>query len=223
MTAFLLSILFFFAAHVLPAATGLRSFLIAKVGRPFYVGLYSLVSLAAIAWVIMAALAAPYVELWAPGPVTALVALLAMLPACILFVGGALRPNPLSVSFAGGAVDAQRPGLLAVTRHPVLWAFFFWSAGHVVANGDLVALILFGAFAAFSLLGMRRLEKRAKARLPAADFAAAHAVTAGPLLPRLAKLATLRSAVEVLLGLALYVVLLLLHGPVIGAYPLAYF
>lgn len=223
MTAFFLSILFFFAAHILPAATGLRGFLIAKIGRPLYVGLYSLVSLAAIAWVIMAALAAPYVELWAPGPVTALVALLAMLPACILFVGGALRPNPLSVSFAGGAIDAQRPGLLAVVRHPVLWAFFFWSAGHVVANGDLVALILFGAFALFSLLGMRRLEKRARERLPAADFAAALAVTAGPLPPRLAKLMTPRAVLEVLLGLALYVALLLLHGPVIGAYPLAYF
>ena len=107
--------------------------------------------------------------------------------------------------------------------HPRAISNLGQSAGHVVANGDLVALILFGAFALFSLAGMRRLEKRAKARLPATDFAAALAVTAGPLPPRLAKLATPRAVLEVLLGLALYVALLLLHGPVIGAYPLAYF
>ncbi|NIA71834.1 hypothetical protein HBA54_24870 [Pelagibius litoralis] len=223
MIEFAAAILVFLAAHVLPAATGLRGFLIAKIGRRLYVTGYSLVSLATIAWVIAAALTAPYIEIWPPGRAAAVVAILAMLPACILFAGAALRPNPLSVSFAGGMTDAQRPGLLAVTRHPILWAFFFWASGHAVANGDLVALILFGAFAVFSLFGMRRLERRAGGRLSAADLAAARAIAEGPLSRRLAAAMTLRTAVELLLGLLLYAVFLHLHGPVIGVDPLAYF
>ena len=48
MIEFFAAILIFLVAHVLPAATGLRGFLIAKLGRRPYVGLYSLVSLAKI-------------------------------------------------------------------------------------------------------------------------------------------------------------------------------
>jgi uncharacterized membrane protein len=222
MTEFFLSILVFLAAHVLPAATGLRGFLIGRVGRRPYVAAYSLVSLAAIAWVIAAALAAPYRELWAPSRAAALVPIVALLPACVLFAAALLQPVPLSVSFRGGLPDPRRAGLAGLLRHPLLWAFFLWSASHLAANGDLVSVILFGSLAVFSLAGMRRLERRARARLPAADYAAAVALTGGGLGARLKRVTARQGLIDLCLGVGLYAALLSLHGPVIGVDPLTW-
>lgn len=218
MTEFLIAVLVFLAAHSLPAATGLRGRAIARIGRRAYLTLYSLLSLAVLAWLISAALRAPYVELWAPGPALMAVPLLAMLPACLLLAAGATRPNPLSVTFVGGPVDPEAPGILAVTRHPILWAFFLWAAGHAAANGDLVAVLLFGGFALFSLAGMPLLERRARRRGETEAFA----LTRGHLTARCARALSLRTGIELLAGLALYAALLAAHGPVIGVDPLAH-
>jgi len=223
MTEFLLAVLVFLLAHVLPTATGLRGSLIARVGRPAYLAGYSLLSLAAIAWVIAAALRAPYIELWPAGRLTALVPLVAMLPACILLAAAAATPNPLSVTFRAGLPDPGRPGLATLLRHPLLWAFFLWAASHLVANGDLVSLILFASLAVFSLLGMKRLESRARQRLSPHDYAAALAATGGGPAARLKRVASLRSLIEVFAGLTLYAVFLSLHALVIGVAPLAVF
>ncbi|WP_193368573.1 NnrU family protein [Pelagibius marinus] len=222
MIEFFAAIAVFLAAHVLPAATGLRALLIDKMGRPAYLALYSLVSLASIAWVIAAALGAPYVELWAPSRGTALVPLIAMLPACILLAGALWQPSPLSVSFRGGLADPRRAGLVAQVRHPVLWAFFLWAASHLVANGDLVSFILFASLAAFSLAGMKRMERRARARLSEADYAAATAQTAGGPGARLRRVVRLFALIDLLAGVLLYAALLHLHEPVIGLNPLAW-
>lgn len=223
MTAFFLALAVFLAAHVLPAATGARPRLIAWLGRRTYIALYSLTSTAALVWLISAALRAPYIALWPPGPATALVPIMAMVPACLLVAGAATRPNPLSVSFVDGAVDYRQPGVLALVRHPILWAFFLWSASHAIANGDLVALILFGGFALFSLAGMRLLERRARRSLTSAVFEGAMAVAKGGLADRIRRAMSLRVAIEFAMGLLLYAALLALHGPVIGVDPLASF
>ncbi len=221
MIEFLLALAVFLAAHVLPAATGLRERLIDRLGRRAYLTGYSIVSLLTLAWLISAALRAPYIGLWSTGPVTALVPIVAMLPACILAAGAATRPNPLSISFVAGQTDAQNPGVLAVVRHPILWAFFLWAASHAIANGDLVALILFGGFALFSLASMGRMERRAQKTLSPEEFAAAMALSRGSLSDRIRRAVSVRTALEVVAGVVLFGVLMVLHGPVIGIYPLA--
>jgi uncharacterized membrane protein len=222
MIEFFAAIAVFLAAHVLPAATGLRDAAVARLGRGPYIAAYSLVSLATIAWVIAAALAAPHVALWPPSRAAALVPLVAMLPACVLLAGALWQPSPLSVSFRGGLPDPARAGLVPRLRHPLLWAFFLWSASHLVANGDLVSVILFGSLAVFSLAGMKRLERRARRRLSEADYGAALALTTGSLAARLRRSRRLSVLAELGAGAALYAALLHLHGPVIGLDPLAY-
>jgi uncharacterized membrane protein len=215
---FALALAAFFAIHALPAATGLRGRAIARFGRRPYIAVYSLVSLASLGWVIVATLRAPYVELWAPRPATALVAVVAMLPACLLFAAAVTRPNPVSISFVGGPADASAPGILALTRHPVLWAFLLWAASHAVANGDLVAFVLFAGFALFALAGMPLLEQRARRRGEAAAFDLA----AGPWGRRLARALSPRLALELAAGAALYAAVALAHEPVIGVDPFAW-
>ncbi len=223
MAEFAAALLFFLAAHVLPAATGLRGRAIERLGRRLYLTLYSVVSIAALVWLIAAAQRAPTVSVWPAGPHTALVPLLAMAPACLLFAAALLRPNPLSVSFRGGPTPAAAPGILALTRHPVLWAFFLWAAAHAVANGDVVGLIMFGGFAAFSLAGMRIMPWRARRTMTPDEFAAACAVAQGPLPARLRRAWSPQTAAELAAGVALYAGALAAHAPVIGIDPLAWF
>lgn len=221
MFEFALALIVFLAAHVLPRKTGLRDVLIAKLGRGPYIAGYAILSLALLAWLIAAAWRAPVIPLWSASPVTAALAVAAMLPACVLFLAGALRPNPLSVSFMGGETDPVRPGLLALTHHPILWAFLLWSGGHLLANGDLVAVILFGGFALFSLIGMRVFERRTRARLDPEVLARAAAISQGPLVERLRRALSWRTLLELAAALALYVALLHAHPVVIGVDPLA--
>ena len=221
MLEFALALSVFIASHALPRTTGLRDRLIERFGRAAYLAGYSALSIALVAWLISAAWRAPYVALWQPSAVTAAIPLLAMVPACLLIAGAALRPNPLSVAFAGGDTDPARPGVLAITRHPILWGLFLWSAGHAAANGDLVTTIMFGGFAAFSLAGMRILENRARQRMSPESWQRATAIAAGSLPARLRRAASPRSALEALAGAALYALLLWAHPILFGVDPLA--
>ena len=222
MVPFLLAIAVFLAAHILPAATGLRGVLIERLGRSVYLGLYSLISLATITWVVVAALEAPYVELWPPGRAAALVPIVAMVPATVLLVAAVGQPSPLSVSFRGGLPSDSRTGLAGLLHHPLLWAFFLWSGSHLAANGDLVGVILFGSLSLFSLLGRKRLETRAATRLSPAEWEAARAFYAGGFAARVKRLSPWRVVIELGGGLLVYAALLHLHRPVIGVDPLAW-
>jgi uncharacterized membrane protein len=152
----------FLAAHVIPAAFGLRDQMIAAVGRRMYMFGYSAISVALLAWLIWAAQRAPYIELWPPSPWRHAVPLVVMPFALMLLGAAAARANPLSVSFRKATGVPDIGGVLAITRHPILWAFLLWSASHLVANGDLVAAILFGTLALFSIQGMLALDRRSR-------------------------------------------------------------
>jgi uncharacterized membrane protein len=162
MTEFYIALAVFLAAHLIPASPGLRSSLIATVGRTAYLSAYSLLSLGLLAWIILAAQRAETVLLWDPAPWQWHVPFIAMPIAAFLLIAGLIWPNPLSISLRSG----EEPGpVVAVTRHPVLWGFLIWAASHVPANGSLVAALLFGVMAAFSILGFFLLDIKARKRM----------------------------------------------------------
>lgn len=220
MLEFALALSAFVAAHTLPATTGLRDWLMGRLGRTAYLAGYSALSTVLLTWLILAAWRAPYIALWEPSTATSAIALFAMLPACLLLASAAVRPNPLSISFRDGEIDPARPGVLAITRHPFLWAFFLWSASHAVANGDVVGTVMFGGFAAFSIAGMRIVEKRARRRIPPEHWERAAAVSNGPLPERLRRAASARTALELASGTALYGFMLWIHPVLFGVNPL---
>ncbi|MGQ7793327.1 NnrU family protein [Faunimonas sp. B44] len=228
MTEFVAAIAVFLLAHVIPAATGLRGRLIAALGRPLYIGLYAVLSLVLLGWVILAAARAPYIELWPPSPATAAVPLIVMPFASALFGAALAEPNPLSVGFRGAPDAARIGGVLAITRHPLLWAFLLWAASHLVANGDLVSVLLFGAFAIFAWRGMAVADRRARQKLGEAAWSqAARRTSALPFAALLAgrapPLYTTRSAVGAALGLVAYALLVADgHLRLFGADPLAW-
>lgn len=165
MTQFLLALAVFLALHSVPAIPAIRQTLVGRLGRRLYLVLYSIVSLVTLGWVFHAALRLDYVPLWDPAPWQAWVALIASPIALFLLVAGLISPNPASITFRRG--DATRGAITTITRHPVLWGFLLWAFGHLVANGDLRSLMLFGAFGLFALFGMLMAERRGSKRNPA--------------------------------------------------------
>lgn len=223
MTEFVVALVAFVASHAAPAAAPLRARLVARLGERVYLVLYSAASLGMLWWLASAYGRAPYVELWPHVSVLRWVTVAAMPLACILLVPGVTGPNPLSVGRGGAGFDPARPGIVAVTRHPVLWAFAVWAGAHLPPNGDAASVLLFGTFLAISLAGPALVDRKRRAALGAAEWARLAAGTSNlPLAALLAGRARLRGVGvgSVLAALALYVVLLFGHPLVIGVDPI---
>jgi len=160
MFSFFAALTVFFVLHILPGRPRVRSALVGALGERTYLAAFSIVSLLTLAWVLIAAFTAPFVPVWDPQIWHYWVPIILMVPASILLTAGLMAPNALSITLNTSDYVPDRPGIVALTRHPVLWGFGLWSGSHMVANGDVVSLILFGALTAFAILGVRILDKR---------------------------------------------------------------
>lgn len=163
MTQFALALAAFLALHSIPAMPGVRQQLIATFGFRSYLLGYSAVSIAGLAWVFHAAFALDYIELWPPAPWQAWPAILLSPVSALLIAAGLISGNPASISMR--RVGGQPGAIVAITRHPVLWGFLLWSFSHMLANGDLRSLLLFGSLALFSAAGMWIVERRQRRTL----------------------------------------------------------
>lgn len=214
------AVAFFLGLHLVIPPTPLRGLLIGWLGPGLYQGLFALLSVLGLAWLGMAYGAAPVVPLWqVPG--LAHLALVIMPFAWILLVGGLTTPNPTAV---GGearlAAEAAPRGFVKITRHPVMWAFGLWAVAHLLANGDLGSVLLFGSLLFLALFGAWLIDRRrqranpeAWARLAAqTSFVPLAALLAGRTRLTLGELGLWRLA----LGIGLYAAFLWLHPLVIG-------
>jgi len=211
----------FVAVHTVISRPILRTPLVARLGRRGFIAFHGIVSLIGMAAVFWAYFRAPYVELWPPSMLLRAAPALAMPFACILAVASVTTP---CAGLGGDRLPDgpdPAPGILSLTRHPAPWALILWSTTHVIANGDLAGLLLFGTFLVFSAFAPVLVDRRRRRLCGEAAwtrFAAATSTT-----PFLAALRG-RTRIDwreigwttVLLGLVLYGAILLLHGPVVG-------
>ena len=211
---------FFVASHLVLSSPALRAPLVARVGERAFRGLYSVVALAALVWLIRAYGAAPYVELWPHSAWARHVPLVVMPVAAILLVCGLTTKSPTAIGGGAPAADDPAPGILKVTRHPVMWAIVLWALAHVPPNGDAASLILFGALAALSAAGMPSIDRRRRKALGVAWEPVARTTSVLPFAAMASRRAKLRfgeiGVWRIVGGVALYVALLLFHAPVIG-------
>ncbi|MCC5978498.1 MAG: NnrU family protein [Salinarimonas sp.] len=215
----------FLATHYLPPRPGLRGACVAHLGERVYLAVYSLISLVLLGWLIVAAGRAPFIALWGYAPWQSWVPNLLMPPALLLAAFAIAAPNPFS--FGGRRprnFDSERPGIAGITRHPLLWAIALWAGAHLVPNGNLAHVLLFGFFLAMAFAGMAILDRRARRRMGASQWRDQARSTA--LIPFAAALrGDLRlrgfDALPTRLAAfaAAYLVLLSLHGPVLGVSP----
>lgn len=166
--------LLFVGTHLGIAGTPLRALIVSKTGEGVYLIAYAAISLLTISWMVDAYKVAPYMETW--GQLYALqpVVLVLMFLAFLLVVIGLTTPSPTLVGAEGllEKSDAVR-GILRITRHPFLMGVTVWALTHLVVNGDLAALILFGAMMVLCLVGAFSIDQKRRAKLGDswADFA----------------------------------------------------
>jgi uncharacterized membrane protein len=188
MALLIIGIIVFFGLHLLPTVSGLRDKLIGRLGEPGYKGLFSLLSVASLALLIYAFAKAPLVQVWSPPDWTRWVAIVLMLPAFIFLVA------------------AYLPGRIRTRmKHPFLVAIKTWAFAHLIANGDLASMILFGSFLAYAVYDRIALKSRQPTGLVGIQ---------GPEKPQ-------NDLIAIMLGGALYAIFLFwLHPLLIGTAPL---
>ena len=221
---FALAMGLFLLSHRIPAALGEKGRLLALLGARSYAVVFSAVSLLLLGWLIAVAARAPFVPLW-DQQLWHRWAVNLMMPAAIaLAVFGIGAPNPFAFEGRATGFDPARPGIAGVTRQPLLWALALWAGAHLLPNGDLAHVLLFGPFLVLALAGMPVVERRRRRGMAEADW---RRLTARTGLVPFAALATGRwrpraapSSLRLAGAVLIWTALLHLHAPVIGLSPL---
>lgn len=162
-----------------------------RLGAAGWQGLYSLIAAAGlflIIWGYGQARLEPVV-LYTPPTAFRHVAALLMLPVFVLLLAPYL------------------PGRIkAMAKHPMLLAVKLWALAHLLANGTLADVLLFGGFLAWAVVDRISVKRREKAGL----------LRQAPALPA----SGVNDAIALIGGLALYVVFVLwAHAWLIGVRP----
>lgn len=189
MALLILGLVMFLGVHsiaiVAPAWRDARA---AQWGEGAWKGLYSLVSLVGFALVVYgwAQTRLTPVVLWTPPHWAAHVTLLLMLPVFPL----------LLAAYLPGRVQRA-------AKHPMLAATKFWALAHLLTNGNLGDVLLFGSFLAWAVADRISVKRRAPRAIPHAPEG------------------QLNDAIAVLGGLGLYVLVLFkAHAWLIGVSPM---
>ena len=212
----------FLALHVVVAGTPVRAELVRLLGERVYRILFGIASAAVLAWMGWAYGRAPFVPLWeVPG--AAHLALAVMPFAWILAVAAFTAPNPTAIGGGPPRPDQVSP-VARVTRHPFLWAVALWAAVHLLANGDLSSLLLFGTLLVVALAGMALIDARRHRTFGPTWEAFAARTSVVPFAAILGGRARLTVAEfgwwRIGLGLAFYAAFLAAHRVLFGVAPL---
>jgi uncharacterized membrane protein len=155
----------FLLIHLLISGTRLRDAIVKAVGEGPYMGLFSLASIAALTWLIIAFGQARHdpanVAYWTITPISRGVAIGLVLVGFLLAVPGLLTNSPTRVR-GGDLVD--RPdaakGMTRISRHPFLWGAAIWALAHLIANGRAADIVLFGDILLLSVLGTYSIDAK---------------------------------------------------------------
>lgn len=187
----LAGLVIFLGAHsVRIFAEDWRTARIASMGPNAWKGAYTVVSLAGFALLCYGygqTRLAPVVDLWMPPPWTRHLAALVILPGFIL----------LAAAYVPGTHMKAKLG------HPMIAGTKAWAIGHLLSNGRLGDVVLFGAILAWAVLDFRASRQRDRAQ--------------GKTYPAVG---ASRDLVAVVAGLVAYAAFALwAHGPLIGVRP----
>jgi uncharacterized membrane protein len=156
MTLLILGLIIFLSAHSTRIfAESWRTQFIARRGEGMYKGLYALASfagLALIVWGYGASRANP-VDLYNPPLWTRHLAALLMLASLIFLAAAYVRGNRIK----------------AAVGHPMVLSVKVWALAHLLANGRLADVVLFGSFlvwAVFNFSAARRRDRAASTTYP---------------------------------------------------------
>jgi uncharacterized membrane protein len=165
MPQLIVAALVWIAIHLGLAGTTLRDAVVRRIGDQPFRGVFSVLSIAALLFLVRAWSVAPTTPLWIAPDWLRWILALAMLPAFVLFVASVNGRNPTLIGPSGNVAQPPR-GMIRVTRHPMLWSFAIWAAVHVLGNGDTASIVFFGAILITALAGMPSIDAKLARRDP---------------------------------------------------------
>jgi uncharacterized membrane protein len=142
----ILGLIVFLATHLFVTMREARAAAIAKLGLNTYRVLFSIVSLGSLAlivWGFAQYRAHEWIQVWSPPGFMRHVALALMLPASIVLVAYFIPSR-----------------IKAWTKHPQLLAVKIWALAHLLANGDLAAILMFGVILGWAVYARIAAKKR---------------------------------------------------------------
>jgi len=187
MTVLIVGLLVFLGVHsVRIVADDWRTAQIARLGANRWKGLYTLASVAGLVLIVwgFGLARADSITLWTPPAWTRGAAAVLTALAFILLAAAYVPGTRIKASIG----------------HPMVAGVKLWALAHLMANGSLADLVLFGAFLLWAVLGFRAARGR--------DRAAGTRYPAGPLT---------RDAIAVVVGLTAWALFaIFLHGRLTG-------
>ena len=172
MVTLILGLLVFLGIHALPMNPALRAGLVERFGENAYKGAFSVISAIGFILIILGygklqVLAGKNPQIWVPPTWTTHLALVLMMISMVLLVAAYVPSN-----------------IKRIVGHPMLAAIKVWALAHLLANGDLASILLFGSFLAYAVVDRISVKKRqavAAAKAPTGGLAGDGIVVVGGL------------------------------------------
>lgn len=148
MLPLIIGIVIFLGVHLIPTSPELKNGLIERFGATAYkigFGILSLIGLVVIVLGYHKLQISPEknVSLWYPPIFMRHIAVALMLPAMI-FLAAYFIPSRIRMA----------------VKHPMIVAIKTWALAHLLANGDLASVILFGSFLAYAVYDRISMKRR---------------------------------------------------------------
>jgi uncharacterized membrane protein len=149
----ILGLVVFIATHIFVTRREARAALIARIGLMPYRALFSLVAfvgLVLIVWGFGHRAPTGYIQVWTPPIWMRHVTVALVWPAIVLMTAAYIRGD-----------------IYRKLKHPFLAGVKLWAFAHLLSNGDLGGIILFGSILAWAVFDRISLKRRADAGAPA--------------------------------------------------------
>jgi uncharacterized membrane protein len=144
MTLLILGLALWSVGHLVkPVAPGFRADLDARFGNGPARGIFAVLLLLSVVLMVLGYRAAPYVGLWSS-------------PSWAVHLNNLL----MVVAVLAFAASHSKSRARRWFRHPMLLSVVLWAIAHLLVNGDLASLILFGGLGAWAVASMAALNAR---------------------------------------------------------------
>ncbi len=135
MGVLILGLVIFLGVHA-SRILGIRALMIRAIGEPLFAVFYSVLSAIGLALIVYGhILAHPSEIIWNPPEWSRMVALVVVPISLVLLVATYLPSH-----------------IRSITRHPMTLAIALWSGSHLLANGEVASIALFGGFCVWSAI-----------------------------------------------------------------------
>jgi uncharacterized membrane protein len=151
MALLILGLVLFLGVHSFTTMRGARAAVIGRLGDGGYKGLYSLISAAGLVLIVIgfgSYRSAGYIQVWnPPRAIFHPIALVLLWFAFVALVAAYAPPSRIK----------------AILRHPMLAGVKAWALSHLLVNGDLGSMLLFGGLLAWAVYDRIALKRRGDA------------------------------------------------------------